>query len=94
MCKFFLLIEDAQLKKAKSLDSKTARDCWEELFTDRYVRPVLEDLDNILNENMKKIALSSSDGKSLSYKFYLFSLNCNFYFRCDRFVVKWHTLIP
>ena len=60
---FFLFIEDAQLKKAKSLGSKSARDSWEELFADHYIKPVLEDLDNILNENMKKIALSSSDGK-------------------------------
>jgi len=61
-----LFIEDARLKKAKLLDSKTARENWEELFADWYVRPVLKDLNNLLDENLKKIASSSSDGMCLN----------------------------
>ena len=59
---FFFLSENDTIGSASSLDSKSARKTWEEVFCTYYIEPVLEDLHNCLNEAMKQMVNDTSLG--------------------------------
>jgi len=45
------------------LNSKIARQNWEEMFCEHYIEPVLKDMNNLLNGAMKKMVNDASLGK-------------------------------
>ena len=55
------------------LDSKAARQSWEEMFCERYIEPVLKDINGLLNVSMKKMVNDASLGWCILSKLHTWS---------------------
>ncbi len=49
--------------KVRLLDTKDARNTWEDLFSAHYIEPVLGDLNQLLNSTMKDMVNDTALGK-------------------------------
>jgi len=58
----YFFLSDASARNISKLDTKVARKCWEEVYCTHYIKPVLEDLNGLLSEHMRKMVNDTSLG--------------------------------